>query len=227
MARAIASSLLFLGCRHSPEAYFTNPARGCRPLCTVGSGWPPKRDRNACFSGRRALERASPACSAVAPAHRRLLLPKPPCCHTLPGSPGSRPLLADQVAHENHRSMTAQAAPAARADVQAVQQGPRGAFIVFEGADRAGKSTQCQMLVEHLQVRRALTPVPLNCLHCPACTHNEPTRSARTASPPSASTCPPACAGLWRGCRAVALPRPHHRHRQDDQLLPYQPVGDR
>lgn len=27
---------------------------------------------------------------------------------------------------------------------------PRGAFIVFEGADRAGKSTQCQMLVEHL-----------------------------------------------------------------------------
>lgn len=47
--------------------------------------------------------------------------------------------------------MTAQAAPAARADVQAVQQGPRGAFIVFEGADRAGKSTQCQMLVEHLQ----------------------------------------------------------------------------
>ncbi len=28
---------------------------------------------------------------------------------------------------------------------------PRGAFIVFEGADRAGKSTQCQMLVEHLQ----------------------------------------------------------------------------
>ena len=27
---------------------------------------------------------------------------------------------------------------------------PRGAFIVFEGADRAGKSTQCQMLVDHL-----------------------------------------------------------------------------
>lgn len=27
----------------------------------------------------------------------------------------------------------------------------RGAFIVFEGADRAGKSTQCQLLVEHLQ----------------------------------------------------------------------------
>ena len=32
----------------------------------------------------------------------------------------------------------------------AQQQQPRGAFIVFEGADRAGKSTQCQMLVEHL-----------------------------------------------------------------------------
>ena len=31
------------------------------------------------------------------------------------------------------------------------QPQPRGAFIVFEGADRAGKSTQCQMLVEHLQ----------------------------------------------------------------------------
>lgn len=31
------------------------------------------------------------------------------------------------------------------------QHQPRGAFIVFEGADRAGKSTQCQMLVEHLQ----------------------------------------------------------------------------
>ncbi|GAB4823974.1 hypothetical protein N2152v2_011020 [Parachlorella kessleri] len=28
---------------------------------------------------------------------------------------------------------------------------PRGAFLVFEGADRAGKSTQCQMLVEHLR----------------------------------------------------------------------------
>jgi len=28
---------------------------------------------------------------------------------------------------------------------------PRGAFIVFEGADRAGKSTQCQMLVDHLK----------------------------------------------------------------------------
>lgn len=27
---------------------------------------------------------------------------------------------------------------------------PRGAFIVFEGADRAGKSTQCQQLVAHL-----------------------------------------------------------------------------
>lgn len=26
----------------------------------------------------------------------------------------------------------------------------RGAFIVFEGADRAGKSTQCKKLVEHL-----------------------------------------------------------------------------
>jgi len=30
---------------------------------------------------------------------------------------------------------------------------PRGAFIVFEGADRAGKTTQCQMLVEHLQAQ--------------------------------------------------------------------------
>ncbi|KAL4425852.1 hypothetical protein ABPG75_009868 [Micractinium tetrahymenae] len=47
--------------------------------------------------------------------------------------------------------MTAEAAAATGADGQAVQQGPRGAFIVFEGADRAGKSTQCQMLVEHLQ----------------------------------------------------------------------------
>ena len=28
---------------------------------------------------------------------------------------------------------------------------PRGAFIVFEGADRAGKSTQCGMLVDHLK----------------------------------------------------------------------------
>lgn len=27
---------------------------------------------------------------------------------------------------------------------------PRGAFIVLEGADRAGKTTQCQMLVDHL-----------------------------------------------------------------------------
>lgn len=27
----------------------------------------------------------------------------------------------------------------------------RGAFIVFEGADRAGKSTQCEMLVENLK----------------------------------------------------------------------------
>lgn len=27
---------------------------------------------------------------------------------------------------------------------------PRGAFFVFEGADRAGKSTQCQMLVDRL-----------------------------------------------------------------------------
>ena len=27
----------------------------------------------------------------------------------------------------------------------------RGAFIVFEGADRAGKSTQCSMLVDHLK----------------------------------------------------------------------------
>ena len=33
----------------------------------------------------------------------------------------------------------------------AAQQQPRGAFIVFEGADRAGKSTQCQKLVEHLR----------------------------------------------------------------------------
>ena len=30
---------------------------------------------------------------------------------------------------------------------------PRGAFIVFEGADRAGKSTQCAQLVEHLRGR--------------------------------------------------------------------------
>lgn len=27
----------------------------------------------------------------------------------------------------------------------------RGAFIVFEGADRAGKSTQCQMLLDHMK----------------------------------------------------------------------------
>lgn len=27
----------------------------------------------------------------------------------------------------------------------------RGAFIVLEGADRAGKSTQCKLLVEYLQ----------------------------------------------------------------------------
>lgn len=32
-------------------------------------------------------------------------------------------------------------------------QHARGAFIVLEGADRAGKSTQCQMLVEHLQAQ--------------------------------------------------------------------------
>jgi dTMP kinase len=30
---------------------------------------------------------------------------------------------------------------------------PRGAFIVFEGADRAGKSTQCAMLVDHLKTQ--------------------------------------------------------------------------
>jgi dTMP kinase len=29
--------------------------------------------------------------------------------------------------------------------------GPRGAFIVLEGADRAGKTTQCTMLVEYLK----------------------------------------------------------------------------
>lgn len=27
----------------------------------------------------------------------------------------------------------------------------RGGFIVFEGADRAGKTTQCQLLVQHLK----------------------------------------------------------------------------
>lgn len=31
--------------------------------------------------------------------------------------------------------------------------GSRGAFIVLEGADRAGKSTQCQLLVDHLKAR--------------------------------------------------------------------------
>ena len=31
-----------------------------------------------------------------------------------------------------------------------VRQGARGAFIVFEGCDRSGKSTQCQRLVKHL-----------------------------------------------------------------------------
>lgn len=51
--------------------------------------------------------------------------------------------------------MAGKSSAAGTADGQAVQQGPRGAFIVFEGADRAGKSTQCQMLVEHLQVKRA------------------------------------------------------------------------
>ncbi|KAI3438555.1 hypothetical protein D9Q98_000983 [Chlorella vulgaris] len=35
----------------------------------------------------------------------------------------------------------------------ASQNQPRGAFIVLEGADRAGKSTQCQMLVEHLTAK--------------------------------------------------------------------------
>lgn len=44
--------------------------------------------------------------------------------------------------------ITSQAASSAMAQQQA-----RGAFIVFEGADRAGKSTQCQMLVEHLQAQ--------------------------------------------------------------------------
>jgi thymidylate kinase len=41
-------------------------------------------------------------------------------------------------------------------------QGPRGAFIVLEGADRAGKSTQCAMLVQHLQ-RQGVSPLAQQC----------------------------------------------------------------
>lgn len=40
----------------------------------------------------------------------------------------------------------------------AANAGPRGAFIVFEGVDRTGKSTQCQMLAKHL----ANTQVPVS-----------------------------------------------------------------
>jgi len=51
-------------------------------------------------------------------------------------------------------------APSSRASTVAGQQRPlvsqtnnmaRGKLIVFEGLDRAGKSTQCQMLVDDLQ----------------------------------------------------------------------------
>lgn len=42
--------------------------------------------------------------------------------------------------------------PPVHPGAQAAAQ-PRGAFIVLEGADRAGKTTQCTRLVEHLRAR--------------------------------------------------------------------------
>ena len=49
-----------------------------------------------------------------------------------------------------HRLIVLAASRRRSCSAMAAQQQPRGAFIVFEGADRAGKSTQCQMLVDHL-----------------------------------------------------------------------------
>eukprot|EP00887_Chlorella_sp_A99_P004742 scaffold4.g4742.t1 len=45
------------------------------------------------------------------------------------------------------------AAPGAAADGAPPPTGGRGAFLVFEGADRAGKTTQCELLVDHLRAR--------------------------------------------------------------------------
>ena len=46
----------------------------------------------------------------------------------------------------------------------------RGAFILLEGVDRAGKTTQARMLVQHLQVRpppSRLPPGPRTPLRAP------------------------------------------------------------
>lgn len=64
-----------------------------------------------------------------------------------------------------------------------VPRGPavrRGAFIVLEGADRAGKSTQCKMLVEKLQgfgvspVSLAKVPLQMWCSFSKICSYRNP-----------------------------------------------------
>jgi dTMP kinase len=65
------------------------------------------------------------------------------CFRQLPARPlsSSLPLI---TAHPPTRALPC------RALMTGADPPPRGAFIVFEGADRAGKTTQCAMLVDHL-----------------------------------------------------------------------------
>jgi Thymidylate kinase len=79
------------------------------------------------------------------------------------------------------------------ARVALVPKGPtarRGAFIVVEGADRAGKTTQCKMLVERLQTLGVRTISIFNfCKYVRFVFECAPTQVQTLEGPRSARTC--------------------------------------
>lgn len=129
---------------------------------------------------------------------------------------------------------------------QAARQ--RGAFILFEGIDRSGKTTQCAKLVEYLQGRQVgvthacaprapRTPcAPCMHAHHAHCTPCAPCgwalqETARDGPPqgahrlPGGSSPPIVCTPATGGLGAVALPGPHDRAGPDDQRVPVEQRG--
>src|SRR6267142_2419866 len=105
---------------------------------------------------------------------------------------------------------------------------PRGAFIVIEGLDRAGKTTQTELLAEHLATTTGLS---VSRRKFPGeqqkTTHKRQTPTNPTLSYPQCSPCQPTDLPLFPFYSLSLSPRSHDGHRQADQRVPQRVVRPR
>ena len=96
---------------------------------------------------------------------------------------------------------------------------PRGAFIVLEGVDRCGKTTQISRLVESLQKAN----LPVEAIRFPGEYHSllagHDIRGMTSSSSSSSSSSNPITRKILKSHCLHCYLRSHHHHWQDDQCL--------